>query len=141
MCVYVFCLIFYLLKDRVYLFYSLSTAVLEYVIYIMFSTNLCARLYPTLCNSMNCTPPGSSVYGISKQEYWSWLPFPSPGDLLNPRIKLMSLVSRGLQVYWAILNTYYKFVKGMTPLVIWDAITWNHFSFNIYIYIYIYPKM
>ena len=28
--------------------------------------------------------------GFSKQEYWSGLPFPSPGDLPNPRIKLMS---------------------------------------------------
>ena len=25
--------------------------------------------------------------GFSRQEYWSWLPFPSPGDLLNPGIK------------------------------------------------------
>ena len=22
--------------------------------------------------------------GFSRQEYWSWLPFPSPGDLPNP---------------------------------------------------------
>ena len=27
---------------------------------------------------------------FSRQEYWSGLPFPSPGDLLNPRIKLLS---------------------------------------------------
>ena len=25
--------------------------------------------------------------GFPRQEYWSWLPFPSPGDLLNPGIK------------------------------------------------------
>ena len=25
--------------------------------------------------------------GFSKQEYWSWFPLPSPGDLPNPRIK------------------------------------------------------
>ena len=25
--------------------------------------------------------------GFSRQEYWSGLPFPSPGDLLNPRIE------------------------------------------------------
>ena len=30
--------------------------------------------------------------GFSRLEYWSGLPFPSPGDLLNPRIELMSLV-------------------------------------------------
>ena len=36
----------------------------------------------TLCDPMNCSPPGSSsVHGISQQEYWSGLPFPSPGNL------------------------------------------------------------
>ena len=32
--------------------------------------------------------PGSSAHGISKQEYWSVLPFPSPGDLPNPGIEM-----------------------------------------------------
>ena len=33
-------------------------------------------------------PHGSSVHGISHgQEYWSGLPFPSPGDLPDPGIK------------------------------------------------------
>ena len=31
--------------------------------------------------------------GFSRQEYWSGLPFPSPGDLSNPRIETMSLES------------------------------------------------
>ena len=31
--------------------------------------------------------------GFSRQEYWSGLPFPSPGDLSNPRIETMSLKS------------------------------------------------
>ena len=30
---------------------------------------------------------GSSDMGFSKQEYWSGWPFPSPGDLSNPRIE------------------------------------------------------
>ena len=29
--------------------------------------------------------------GFSRQEYWSGLPFPSPEDLSNPRIKLGTL--------------------------------------------------
>ena len=33
---------------------------------------------------MDCGPPGSSVHGFSRQEYWSGLPFPSPGDLPDP---------------------------------------------------------
>ena len=33
----------------------------------------------TLCDPVDCSPPGSSVHGFSRQEYWSGLPFPSPG--------------------------------------------------------------
>ena len=33
---------------------------------------------------------------FSRQEYWSGLPFPSPGDLPNPGIKTASLVSLAL---------------------------------------------
>ena len=36
----------------------------------------------TLCDPMN--PPGSSVQGFPRQEYWSGLPFPSPGGLAEP---------------------------------------------------------
>ena len=35
----------------------------------------------------DCSPTGSSVHGISRQEYWSGQPFPSPGDLPDPGIK------------------------------------------------------
>ena len=42
---------------------------------------LVAKSYPTLLQPMKCILPGSSVHGIFRQEYWSGLPFPSPGDL------------------------------------------------------------
>ena len=34
--------------------------------------------------------------GFSKQEYWSRLPFPTPGDLPDPEIEPMSLASPAL---------------------------------------------
>ena len=34
----------------------------------------------TLCDPMDCSPPPLSM-GFSRQECWSGLPFPSPGDL------------------------------------------------------------
>ena len=38
-------------------------------------------------------PHGSSVHGIlSRQEYWSGLPFPPPGDLPDPGIEPESSV-------------------------------------------------
>ena len=39
---------------------------------------------PALCDPIECSPPGSSVHGILRQEYCSELPFPSLGDLRNP---------------------------------------------------------
>ena len=47
-----------------------------------------AQSCPTLCDPMDCSQPGSSVHGFSRQEYWSGLPFPPPGDLPYPEIKL-----------------------------------------------------
>ena len=43
------------------------------------------RLFVTLWTV--CSLPGFSVHGIFQQEYWSWLPFPSPGDLPDLGIK------------------------------------------------------
>ena len=39
----------------------------------------------TLCNPMDCSPPGSSVHGIFQARILEWLPFPSPEDLPWPR--------------------------------------------------------
>ena len=35
---------------------------------------------PTLCDSTDCSLPGSSVHEISRQEHWSGVPLPSPGQ-------------------------------------------------------------
>ena len=48
---------------------------------------LVTQLCQSLCNHMDCNPPDSSVRGLSRQECWSGLPFPSPGDLPNPGIE------------------------------------------------------
>ena len=46
-----------------------------------------AQSCPTHCDSMDCSPPGFSDMGFSRQEYWSGLPLPSPGDLPHPGIE------------------------------------------------------
>ena len=53
---------------------------------------------PTPWNPRYCSPPGPLSTGFSRQEYWSGLPFPSPGDLPDLGIKpecLMSLPLAG----------------------------------------------
>ena len=42
------------------------------------------RLFATLWTVAHQAPPSM---GFSRQEYWSGLPFPSPGDLPDPGIK------------------------------------------------------
>ena len=42
---------------------------------------LAAQSCLTLCNSTDCSPPAPLSMGFSRQEYWSGLPMPSPGDL------------------------------------------------------------
>ena len=54
------------------------------------------QLCLTLCDPIDCSPPDSSVHGFSRQEYWSGLPCPPPGDLPSPGIKLVSLMSPAL---------------------------------------------
>ena len=55
----------------------------------MLITQLCL----TLCDPLDCTPPGSSVRGIlPRQEYRSVLPFSSAGNLPDPGIKPRSPV-------------------------------------------------
>ena len=52
---------------------------------------LITQLWPTLCDHIDCSPPGSSVHGFfSRLEYWSGLPFPSPGDIPNSGIERRS---------------------------------------------------
>ena len=48
---------------------------------------LVAQSCLTLCDAMECSPPGTTVHGISQQDHWSGLPSPSPGSLPDPGIE------------------------------------------------------
>ena len=52
-----------------------------------------AQSYLTFCDPMDCSLPDYSV-GFFRQEYWSGLPFPSPGDLPNPGTEPESFIGR-----------------------------------------------
>ena len=51
---------------------------------------------PALCDPVDCSPPVPFSVEFSRQEYWSRLPFPSPGDLPNSGIDTSSLASPAL---------------------------------------------
>ena len=57
-------------------------------------TALCVQVLScvlTLCDPMDCSPPGSSVHRILQARILEWLPLPSPGDLPDPEIETVSL--------------------------------------------------
>ena len=56
--------------------------------------------------------------GFSRQEYWSGLPFPSPGDLPNPGIKLASLRSPALAGGFFTSSTTWEALSDMLVCVI-----------------------
>ena len=70
-----------------------------------------AQSCPTLSDPMDCSQPGSSAHGIL-QEYWSWVPLPSPVPThywvksLCPR-KLGTLIGQ-IRVIWG---------RGRQPLL------------------------
>ena len=62
------------------------------------------RLFPTPWTAARQAPLSME---FSRQEYWSRLPFPSPGDLPKPGIKPVSLLSPALAGgFFTISNTY-----------------------------------
>ena len=46
--------------------------------------------------------------GFSRQEYWSGLPFPSPGDLRDPGIKPGSPALQAEYILFCRQNTYFS---------------------------------
>ena len=51
-----------------------------------------AQSCPTVCDPWAVAHQSPPSMGFSRQEYWSWLPFPSPGDLPDPGIEPSSLI-------------------------------------------------
>ena len=58
---------------------------------------LVAQSCLTLCNPMDHSPLAPLSMGFSRQQYWSGLPCPPPGDLPYPGNKPMPPVSPALQ--------------------------------------------
>ena len=77
------------LKDKLTFLPTLST-------YFYHVCVLASKSYPTLCNPIDPTVARQAPLSIrfSRQEYWSGLPFPSPGDLPDPGIEPGSLTLR-----------------------------------------------
>ena len=61
-------------------FSPLSNSQEPWTFLLLFSHQVMSDSFVT---PMDCSPPGSSVHGFPKQEYWRVLQFPSPGFFLT----------------------------------------------------------
>ena len=82
-----------------------------YLIYYKRTFDECmhAQSCLTLCNPVDCCPPGLFVHGI-----WSWLPYPPPGDLPHLGMEPTSLMSP------ALAGVFFFFF--FTTSAIWEAL-------------------
>ena len=109
---------------------------------------LVAQSCLTLCDPRSCSPPGYREF--SRQEYYSGLPFPSPGDLPDPGIKSrcpalqadsLLLSHQGsplrylvffnsqspfdIQTTCPLLQTYIQPPQSSFLRVTWDTLSWD----------------
>ena len=71
---------------------------------------------PTLCNSMNCSPLGSSVHGILQARILGVLLRPLPGDLPNSGIEPVTLKSPALADGFFSTSTTGKPNQSLSPV-------------------------
>ena len=70
-----------------------------------------AQSCPTLCNLMDCSPPGFSVRGISQARVLEWVAIFSSREFLWPRdqthISCISCIGRRILYHWATWEAIY----------------------------------
>ena len=86
-----------------------------------------AQLCPTLCDLMDCSPPGSSVHGILQVRVPVWLLCPPPGHLPDPEMETVSLMPP------ALTDRLFILVPPGKPLVL-SSFWFKHFAFSFSMY-------
>ena len=58
---------------------------------------------------MDGSPPGSSIHGFSRQEYWSGVPLPSPDRMANTsQIITSQVLQEGLYLFTPFLKFFFR---------------------------------
>ena len=70
---------------------------------------------------MDCSPPPPLSMGFSRQEYWSGLPWPLPGNLPNPGIKPASVTSPTLTGKFFTTSSIWKALRTCYVLSLEEA--------------------
>ena len=102
----------------------------------LFNTKMCdCQVTSVVFNSlqpMDYSPPDSSSMEFPSQEYWSGLPFPSPGKLPNPETEPVSLALAGrffsTSASWEVPNTKKHTNKWNPNIRLKNKISYNTFE-------------
>ena len=79
--------------------------------------------YPTLCDPIDGSPPGSPSLGFSRQEHWSGLPFPSPkGTTERKKVKSLSHVQL-FETPWTVAHQAPLSMDSPNRILEWVAIS------------------
>ena len=69
---------------------------------------VCAQSCLTLCNHMNCIPPGFSAHGIPQARILGSVAIPSSRGSSSPRDQIPSLTSPALAGRFLTINTFWE---------------------------------
>ena len=104
-----------------------------YMIYVCVCVCVCAcarmcsadQLCLALCDTVDWSPPGSSVPGILQE---SGLPFPTPGDLADPRIEPASPALAGRFFTTVPLGKPLPMISYLLLTILSRRSMWPHFT-------------
>ena len=88
---------------------------------------LVTQARPTLCNSTDCSPPGSSVHRISQARILERFTFPSSRGSSWPRDRTVSLAAPALEENPMDWGAWQAAVQGFTKSQTWLSI-WAHYK-------------
>ena len=94
---------------------------------IHLSLSLVAKACPTLATPWTIACQAPLSMGFSRQEYWSGLPFPSPGDFPDPRIQPGSAALQADYLpteLWGKPNAYLDYIKSLLQCRKWKWSRW-----------------
>ena len=81
------------------------------------------QLYLTFCTLWTITHQAPLSMGFPRQEYWSGLPFPSPGNLSDPGIESASVMSPTMAGRFFTTSTTWEAPIQPTYMLMYDRAT------------------
>ena len=98
---------------------SWSDLTLAHMGWFIYCCRSVAKLCPTLCNPMDCSPPGSSVHGISQARTLEWVAISSSSRSSRPRDGIcISCMGRSVLNHlptWEVCDGLYNEAKEHIP--------------------------